>query len=137
MGRRQMFPKEPLRISSTWGEGNAISSAIGYRTIEIIQEENLLENARQKGAYFLAGLGGLQQSYPAIFDPRGLGLMLAFSVETEEWRNQILSRAFQKGLLLIGCGFESIRILPPLNVKKREIELALEILDQVLSEVIT
>ena len=63
--------------------------------------------------------------------------MLAFSVETEEWRNQIISRAFQKGLLLIGCGFESIRILPPLTVKKREIELALEILDQVFSEVIT
>ncbi len=62
--------------------------------------------------------------------------MLAFSVETEEWRDQILSRAFHKGLLLIGCGFESIRILPPLNVKKREIDLALEILDKVLSEVI-
>lgn len=136
MGRREMFPQEPLRISSTWGEGNALSSAVGYRTIEVIQEENLLENAKQMGAYFLAELGGIQQRYPAIFDPRGLGLMLAFSVETEEWRDQILSRAFHKGLLLIGCGFESIRILPPLNVKKREIDLALEILDKVLSEVI-
>ena len=107
-----------------------------FGTIEIIQEENLLENVREMGTYFLAGLRDLQQRYPAIFNPRGLGLMLAFSVETEEWRNQILHRALQKGLLLIGCGFESIRFLPPLNVNKREIDLALEILDKVLSEVI-
>ena len=136
LGRREMFPKEPLRISSTWGEGNAISSAVGYRTIEIIQEEDLLENARAMGEYFLAGMRDIQQRHPAIFHPRGLGLMNAFSVESEEWRNRILHHAFQRGLLLAGCGFESIRVLPPLNVKRREIDLALEILEQVLGEVI-
>ncbi len=134
LGRREMFPQEPLRISSTWGEGNAISSAVGYRTIEIIEKENLMENAMKMGAYFLEGLRDLHQRHSMIFDPRGLGLMIAFSVETEEERNQILHRSFQKGLLLLGCGFESIRILPPLDVRKREIDLALEILDQALSE---
>jgi 4-aminobutyrate aminotransferase len=137
LGRREMFPQDPMRISSTWGEGNAISSAIGYRTIAIIQEENLLDNAREMGHYFLEGLRTLQQRHHAIFDPRGLGLMLAFSVENEGWRNQIIQRAFQKGLLLTGCGFESIRILPPLDVKKREIDLALEIMDRALTEVRT
>jgi 4-aminobutyrate aminotransferase len=131
-----MFPQEPLRISSTWGEGNAISSAIGYRTIEIIQEENLLENARSMGEYFLEGLRDLQNRHPALFDARGLGLMLAFSVEREEWRNALLEKAFQRGLLLAGCGFESIRILPPLDVRKREIDLALEILEEATKEAI-
>jgi 4-aminobutyrate aminotransferase len=136
LGRREMFPQEPLRISSTWGEGNAISSAIGYRTIEIIQEENLLENARSMGEYFLEGLRDLQNRHPALFDARGLGLMLAFSVEREEWRNALLEKAFQRGLLLAGCGFESIRILPPLDVRKREIDLALEILEEATKEAI-
>ncbi len=136
LGRREMFPQEPMRISTTWGEGNAISSAIGHRTIEIIQRENLLENARDMGAYFLEGLRRLQERHPALFDPRGLGLMLAFSVEKEDWRDRILRGALHKGLLLLGCGFESIRILPPLNVRRREIDLALEILDQLLGEVI-
>jgi len=135
LGRRELFPQEPLRISSTWGEGNAISSAVGYKTIEIIQRDNLLENARIMGNYFLDGLKELQDRHPGMFHPRGLGLMLAFSVEKEEWRNAILRRAFQKGLLLLGCGFESIRILPPLDVRKREIDMALEILDETLSEV--
>lgn len=135
LGRRELFPQEPLRISSTWGEGNAISSAVGYRTIEIIQRDGLLENARLMGEYFLGGLRELSSRYPFMFHPRGLGLMLAFSVEKEQWRNQILRRAFQRGLLLLGCGFESIRILPPLDVRKREIDLALEILDAVMGEV--
>lgn len=136
LGRRELFPQEPLRISSTWGEGNAISSAVGYKTIEIIQRDGLLENARVMGEYFLQGLRELQGRHPFIFHPRGLGLMLAFSVEREEWRNQILRLAFQKGLLILGCGFESIRILPPLDVRKREIDLALEILDGVFKEVV-
>ena len=136
LGRRELFPREPLRISSTWGEGNAISSAVGYRTIEIIQRDGLLENARLMGEYFLQGLRELQSRHAFMFQPRGLGLMLAFSVEREEWRNQILRKAFQSGLLLIGGGFESVRILPPLDVRRREIDLALEILDRVMGEVV-
>ncbi|MGQ9656004.1 MAG: aminotransferase class III-fold pyridoxal phosphate-dependent enzyme [Thermodesulfobacteriota bacterium] len=135
LGRREMFPEEPMRISSTWGEGNAIASAVGYRTIEIIEKEDLLRNAREMGAYFLEGLSALQERHPIIFDPSGLGLMLGFSVESEQWRNRILRLAFQKGLLLLGCGFETVRILPPLDVRKREIDLALNILDGVLAEV--
>lgn len=136
LGRREMFPQEPMRISSTWGEGNAISSAVGCKAIEIIQGEALLQNAQEMGAYLLAGLQDLERRYPNIFGVRGLGLMVALSVETEDGRNRILRKAFQKGLLLAGCGFESIRILPPLNVRKREIDIALDILDRILKEVI-
>jgi len=62
--------------------------------------------------------------------------MVAFSVESAVWRDRILQGAFRRGLLLLGCGFESIRLLPPLNVRRREIDLAMDILDQVLKEVI-
>jgi 4-aminobutyrate aminotransferase len=135
LGRRAVFPKDPMRISSTWGEGNAVSSAIGYKTIEVIQKQDLLNNAVEMGSYFVAGLQDLQQRRPIIFDARGLGLMLAFSVESEELRNRLIRESLGRGLLLAGCGFESVRILPPLDVRKREIDLALEILELVLKEV--
>jgi 4-aminobutyrate aminotransferase len=63
--------------------------------------------------------------------------MDAISVETDDLRNLVIRSAFQKGLLLASCGFESIRFLPPLNVTQREINIALDILEDVFSEVVT
>ncbi len=132
LGKKEMFPQEEKRIGSTWGEGNAISTAVGYKTIEIIQRENLLENAAKMGDYFLNGLRDLQSRHHLLYDVRGLGLMLAISVATDRTRNRIIQQAFKKGLLILGCGFESIRFLPPLDVTQREIDIALNILDDVL-----
>ncbi len=58
--------------------------------------------------------------------------MDAISVTTDRTRNRIIHRAFQKGLLVLGAGFESIRFLPPLDITQREIDMALNILDDVL-----
>lgn len=132
LGRKEIFPQEERRISSTWGEGNAISTAMGYKIIEVIQKENLLTNATRMGDHLLDGLRTLESGHQFLHDARGLGLMAAISVSTDRTRNRILQRAFQKGLLLLGCGFESIRFLPPLNVNQREIDIALNILDDVL-----
>jgi len=132
LGRKEVFPQEEKRISTTWGEGNAISTAVGYKTIEIIQKENLLDNATKMGNHLLDGLRNLQSRYEFLHDARGLGLMAAISVSTDRTRNRIIQRAYQKGLLLLGCGFESIRFLPPLNVTQREIDITLNILDDVL-----
>jgi len=137
IGRGMFFPREERRISSTWGEGNAISSAVGYQIIQAIQEEGLLKNAEEMGNYFLTGLRQLESRFSVIHDVRGLGLMDAISVETDELRNRVIQRAFQKGLLLASCGFESIRFLPPLNVTQREIDIALNILEDVFSELVT
>ena len=130
LGRSDLFPRQEYRISSTWGEGNALSSAIGYTSIEVIQKENLLENATKMGDYFLGELRQLQWKYPFIVDVRGIGLMDAIEIDTRERREKIVREAFEKGLLLLGCGYKSIRFLPPLDVRKREIDLALEILEQ-------
>ena len=132
LGKKRIFPHEERRISSTWGEGNAISSAMGYKIIEVIQKEDLLRNATRMGNHLLDGLRTFQSSYQFLHDARGLGLMAAISVSTDKTRNRIVQRAFQKGLLLLACGFESIRFLPPLNVTRREIDIGLDILDDVL-----
>lgn len=135
LGRTELFPQQEYRISSTWGEGNALSSAIGYTVIEIIQRENLLANATQMGNYFLDQLRGLQLKYPFILDVRGLGLMDAIELDSRERRDQIVQKALRQGLLLLDCGYKAIRFLPPLDVRRREIDLALEILEKTLSEI--
>ncbi len=132
LGRTELFPQQEYRISSTWGEGNALSSAIGYTIIEIIQKENLLDNAARLGDYFLGQLRGLQKKYPFILDVRGIGLMDAVEIDSRERRDQIIRQAFERGLLLLGCGYKVIRFLPPLDVRQQEIDMALEILEEAL-----
>jgi 4-aminobutyrate aminotransferase len=134
LGKKELFPQEEYRISSTWGEGNASSSAIGYTIIETIQRENLLDNAVSLGDYFLGQLRGLQGKYPSILEVRGIGLMDAAEIDSRERRDQIIRNAFKRGLLLLGCGYKVIRFLPPLDVRQREIDMALEILENALKE---
>jgi 4-aminobutyrate aminotransferase len=133
VGRAELFPKEEMRLGSTWGEGNALSSAIGFTTIEIIQREGLLAHATQMGERFRRDLRGLQGRFDFIADIRGLGLMIAIELDAVERRDRVLHACLERGLLLVGCGFKAIRFLPPLDVTHRELDLALEILAQVLS----
>lgn len=131
-GKKELFPKVPGRLGSTWGEGNAIASAMGYLTIEIIQKEKLLENTRKQGQYFLGKLKKLKSSFKTIEDVRGMGLLLVLEMNTQKQRDRLAEKCLQNGLLLLGCGEKSLRILPPLNVKKREIDQALNILESCL-----
>ena len=78
-----------------------------------------------------------------IGDVRGKGLMVGIELvknrETKErageWRNEVIQRAFQKGLLLLGCGENTIRFCPALTVSKDEIAVCLSILEETLREV--
>lgn len=128
VGKKELFPTQPGRLGSTWGEGNAIASAMGYATIEIIQKENLLLNAEMKGSYFLAELQKMAKQHASIEEARGLGLLLAVELKTPAQRDALQEKLLSKGLLTLGCGEKTIRLLPPLNVTKREIDLALEII---------
>jgi 4-aminobutyrate aminotransferase len=134
LGKTQLFPQQEYRISSTWGEGNALSSAIGYTIIEVIEKDNLLDNATRMGNYFLDQLKGLQKKYSFIHDVRGLGLMDAIEIDSRERRDRIIHKAFERGLLLLGSGYKVIRFLPPLDIRSREIDMALEILEAACKE---
>ena len=127
-GKKELFPKVQGRLGSTWGEGNAIASAMGYLTIDIIQKENLLENAQKLGQYLLGELKTFKKQYKSVEDVRGMGLLIVIEFETSAQRDKVANACLKKGLLLIGCGEKALRFLPPLNVKKREIDQALEIL---------
>ena len=133
IGRAELFPKEEMRLGSTWGEGNALSSAIGFTSIQVIQRDGLLENATRMGERLRHELRGLQSRFDFVLDVRGLGLMNAMELDTAERRTRILHACLERGLLLLGCGFKAIRFLPPLDVTERELDLALEILAEVLT----
>src|SRR3989338_2112556 len=129
------FPGESGRISSTWGEGNAMASAVGYKTIEIIERDQLLRNAEHKGKYFLERLTELWEKHKSMVDVRGIGLMDAIELETVKKRDKVMHECLKQGLFLIGAGTKTIRFLPPLDVRQRELDLSIDILSKALKKV--
>lgn len=135
VGKKDLFPKEEGRISSTWAEGNAIATAVGYKTIEIIQKERLLDNATRTGKILREKLEEIQQKHPQhITDVRGIGLMDAFEISDQKKRAKVLYECLRRGLLLAPCGYKTIRVLPPLDVKEREIEMCTNIIADVMKK---
>jgi len=128
IGREEVFPSETSRLSSTWGAGDILASLQGALTIDAIHEHDLLSNATDRGQQCLEllidGLGDTD----AVADIRGLGLMLAVEFDTKARRDAVQKAALQRGLLTLGCGHSVLRLLPPLDVTEREIELGAELL---------
>jgi len=97
--------------------------------LEIIEEENLVENARTVGEYLVKRLHALAEEFPAIVsNPRGLGLFAAFDVATPELRNSIRIKCLDLGLIILPSGERAIRFRPPLNVTKEEIDMGIGII---------
>jgi len=127
--------------ASTFG-GNPISCSAALTTIELLEDE-LMENAEIRGEYMMAQLRKMQKSIECMGDVRGKGLMIGVELvkdrETKErastWRNEVVLKAFEKGLLLLGCGENTIRFSPALTVSKEEIDVCLSIFEEVLLEV--
>ncbi|MGB2765195.1 MAG: aminotransferase class III-fold pyridoxal phosphate-dependent enzyme, partial [Candidatus Aminicenantaceae bacterium] len=121
----------PASHGTTCG-GNPVSCAAALAVLEIIQEENLLENARKQGAYLLDKLQDLKTKAPIIGDVRGVGLMTAAEFvkpDTDKEPNteaarRVLHIALDKGLLLYPCGHwsQTIRLIPALNVTQAQID---------------
>ncbi|MBU0946657.1 MAG: L-lysine 6-transaminase [Proteobacteria bacterium] len=126
--------KEHSRISSTFG-GNLIDMVRCTSILQIIEEENLVENARIQGDFLLSELKVLAADFPdVVSSPRGLGLMCAFDTPDSETRNQLLRAFLEKKLLMVGCGERSIRFRPHLVVTAEEIREGIDIIARVLSK---
>jgi len=126
--------KVSSRINSTWG-GGLTDMVRGARFLEIIHEDGLLENARVVGERLRAGLVALERETGGkLRSARGLGLMIAFDLETPELRDRAQERMLANGLLLLGCGVRSIRFRPPLNLTPAEADTALDLVRKSLKE---
>ena len=127
--------------ASTFG-GNPLSCRAAMATIELL-EKNLMKNAANQGERLLKGLRKMQKTFECMGDVRGKGLMAAVELvkdrETKEpateWRSRIIKKTFEKGLLLLGCGENSIRFSPSLTVTSNEIDTCLSILEESVKEV--
>jgi 4-aminobutyrate aminotransferase len=127
--------------ASTFG-GNPISCQAALTTIQLIQEE-LMENAAVQGERLMTGLRELQKSYECMGDVRGMGLMIGVELvkdrETKEraikWKGEVIAAAFRRGLLLLGCGENTIRFSPALTVTADEVDVCLTIFEEAIREV--
>src|SRR2546427_10341545 len=117
---------------TTFG-GNPIACAAGVATIKTILAENLLDNARAMGEYWSGKLEDFCQKYHFIDSPRGIGLMQAVNVK-HNLAPAIVQQALEHGLLLNALGTSTLRMVPPLNITKEEIDEATTLLDKALSD---
>jgi len=119
---------------STYG-GNPLCCAAALATIELI-EGGLMDNARQVGDVFLEGLRGIKERYPElIVDVRGLALMIGVEFSDGERRTAVEQAAFRRGLLVLGCGEQVIRMAPPLVFREDQVKTALDVLEEAVAEV--
>ena len=138
------FDKNPLIHGFTYAS-HPMCCAVGLAQIEVILEENLVDNAAKVGAHLLARLNELESQHKCIGDVRGLGLLVGFELVKDKQTKEpcqdiavyIREKADEKGLAVgLSTRFAPniIRMVPPLCITKDEVDMAIKVLDNILSE---
>lgn len=141
IARADLMDWEPGSHANTFG-GNPLACEAALQTIDLL-EKKLLANSQNTGNYLKGKLQDLSRKYPMIGDVRGLGLMVGIELVKDresrlpapKERDQIIDKAFQEGLLLLGCGESGIRFCPPLTVNKHHVDIAVKIVEEALNSV--
>ncbi|MBC5824363.1 MAG: aminotransferase class III-fold pyridoxal phosphate-dependent enzyme [Candidatus Eremiobacteraeota bacterium] len=127
--------------SNTFG-GNGVALAAAKATLDVIEDEGLVECAAVQGDYFSSKLRELQERFPAIGDVRGKGLMIGVDFVSDRasrtpdpaYRDRVLAGCFRHGLMVLPCGFSALRFTPALVVEREQIDRALDILERAIRE---
>ena len=119
----------PGSHASTFG-GNPVACSAGLVVMQTLLD-GALDNCRQMGKYFVRGLEALQKRFSFIREVRGKGLMIGMELEIEG--SKIADSCMQEGLLLNCTAYKVLRFVPPLTIKKNEIDRGLDILEKVLA----
>jgi len=128
---KKFDPGEKSVLSSTWGGGSRIDMAVGARILEVIKRDKLLQNATKMGNILKKGLEELVGK-KGVIDVRGLGLMIGLEFDTKVRRDKKILEIFKNGLLTLGAGQKSLRIIPPLIITREQIEQGLYTMNKVL-----
>lgn len=144
LARRSILDKlAPGTHGGTYG-GNVVACAAALATLDVIEDERLVDNARQRGDQFLAGLQSLAAKHPSVGDVRGLGLMLALEfvkpavgdgrVPDPDLTKRVQAEALARKLIVLTAGtyVNVVRIIPPLVTTADEVEHALGVLGESL-----
>ena len=139
VSRADLMDWKPGAHASTFG-GNPVAIAAALKTIELLERE-LVANSADVGAYLKSGLEKLKDKHNCIGDVRGPGLMLGVEFVTDrsskqpdpELRDRVEMASFERGLILLGAGPNSIRWSPPLILNRENVDVALEIFDDAIT----
>ena len=142
VARADLMTWPPGAHASTFG-GNPVSCAAALVTIELLQKE-LVDNAAAMGDYLMARMRPWPARFPIVGDVRGLGLMLGIEIVRDHatmekapaWRDRLVTLAFERGLLVLGAGDNSVRLCPPLVISRDQCDFALDTLEACLKQVI-
>lgn len=124
--------KESSRLNSTWG-GNLVDMVRFTLCLEIIEQENLISQVVENGAYLKLGIETIQSRYDNVSNARNLGLFGAFDLPNTKDRDKLIGLIADEGALMLGCGYSSIRFRPHLNISQSEIDQGLEMINRALS----
>ena len=126
---------KPGSHGTTFG-GNPLAVSCAYETLKIINSAELLQSVVEHGNYFKEKLNQLQGEYKdLIAQVRGKGLIIGIEFTSPEIARKTIDKTISEGLLTIHTAGNVMRILPPLNTNKEEIDFALEIINKSLKEV--
>jgi 4-aminobutyrate aminotransferase len=118
---------------STFG-GNPLACAAAIATLDVIRDEDLLENAAKVGDLLRNGLGDIQSRHDAIREVRGIGLMIGIELPDHQTAAAIERAAFERGLLMLGCGEAAIRMSPALVFREDQARTALELFEEIVAQ---
>ncbi|EQC34534.1 hypothetical protein SDRG_07861 [Saprolegnia diclina VS20] len=136
--RRELTDLQPPGSMGGTYAGNAVAIAAASATLEVFEEERILENTRVRSEQLMHGLERLKAKYP-VLDVRGAGLMLAMEFDETAAPGtaaRVCQSCVDKGMLLLSTSvYETLRFIPPLNISADEVALGLDILDAALADV--
>jgi len=140
VARADLMTWPPGAHASTFG-GNPVSCAAALVTIALLEQE-LVDNAARHGAYLMDHMRDWPRRFPTVGDVRGLGLMIGIELVRDQatreraplLRDEVVARAFERGLLVLGAGENTIRLCPPLVITRDHCDFALDTLEQCIQE---
>ncbi|NLX47347.1 MAG: acetyl ornithine aminotransferase family protein [Euryarchaeota archaeon] len=141
--RKELDWGVPGAHSNTYG-GNCVACASSLASLDVIEKENVVEQAARKGVQMQKRLEEIKGRFESVGDVRGLGMMRALEfvedrrtkVPAVKMRNDIVSALLRRGVIALGCGKSSIRLIPPLTISEENLDTGMHILEESISEVV-
>lgn len=119
------------RINSTWG-GNLVDMVRSSRIMEIIEEDQLIDNAANIGDYLYDTILSISKKESKITNVRGKGLMVAFDFPTKAMRDNFVKKGMEQNVMFLGCGSNTIRFRPALTLEKQHVDQGMSILETIV-----
>jgi 4-aminobutyrate aminotransferase len=141
--RKELDWGVPGAHSNTFG-GNCVACASSLATLDVIDREKVVEQAERKGVIMQKRLEEIKDRFENVGDVRGLGMMRALEfvedrktkVPAIEMRNDVVSALLRKGVIALGCGKSSIRLIPPLTIGEKNLDTGMRLLEESIGAVV-